>query len=153
VLHPSRNTKSLWEIAVSKIPSAAADVSDVVSEGLPLMKFASSALTLGSNLLESYTDNRKNWFLYQFVDERLKCPVVEWRINKPVLQEYGPLLRGTLFLVFYGGSAPNAGVRLSLRPQIRYCPDSDIDFITPTDKLPEDKQVFLDLKPREAKTA
>ena len=127
-------------------------MSNVGSIAFPFLKYVSSGFALGSNLLESYSDNRKNWFLYQFLDETRKCPVVEWRINKTVLQEYGPLLRGSLFLIFHGKSSPRQGIRITLRPQIRYCSASDIDFITPTDHLAAEKQVFLDIEPTEAKT-
>jgi hypothetical protein len=144
-LHPSRNTKSIWETAWPKIPKAAADVAKIGATAHPALEFVSSGLMLGSNLLESYTDNQKNWFLYQFVDEQRKCPVVEWRINKKVLVEYGPLLRGTLFLAFYPSLRSNAGtIRILLRPQIRYCAKDDICFLIPTKELGEDKQIFIE---------
>jgi hypothetical protein len=67
-----------------------------------------------------------------------------------VLDEYGPLLRGTLFLAFYGSKMSNPGsVRLSLRPQVRYCEKSDLDFIVPTDYLKKDKLVSIEVKPKD----
>lgn len=155
-LHPSRNTKSLWELAFQNIPKTAANMSEIAASTLPArtaaLDYVSSGLMLTSNILESYTNNKKNWFLYQFLDERLKCPVVEWRINKRVLIEYGPLLRGTLFLAFYGSiQSDTKPVRVQLRPQIHYCTESDITFITPTNKLDKDKQVFIEVKAKEGK--
>lgn len=151
-LHPSRNTKSFWELAWPKIPKAAADVAKVVEDVLPFAKYMESGLVLTSNVLESQAESKKNWFLYQFLDEKRKCPTVEWRINKNVLKEYGTLLRGSLFLAFSGSAcASKSNLRILLRPQIGYYPDDDICFIIPTDELAEDQQVYIDVKPQERK--
>ncbi len=118
----------------------------------PFLNYVSSGLTLASNVLESATENQKNWFLYQFLDERLKSPTVEWRINRKVLREYGPLLRGALFLSFYGSTQTTPGaVRLLLRPQVRYCPKDDITFVIPTNALGKDQQVCFEVKPQDRK--
>jgi hypothetical protein len=151
-LHPSRNTKSIWELTWPKIPKAAAEMTKIAIPAFPPLNYVSSGLMLTSNILDSYTENQKNWFLYQFLDERLKCPTVEWRINRKVLNEYGPLLRGTLFIAFHGSTESSPGrVRVLLRPEIRYCPKSDLDFIIPTDKLEKEQQVFIEVKPKDVK--
>lgn len=150
-LHPSRNTKGLWELAWPKIPKAAAEMAKIGESTLPFLKYLSSGLTLASNVIESQTENQKNWFLYQFLDEKLKCPTVEWRIDKAVLLEYGPLLRGSLFLAFNGSSKSNPGIiRVLLRPQIRYYSGDDITYVVPTANLPDDQQVYIDVKPQES---
>ena len=147
-LHPSRNTKGFWELAWPKIPKTAGDMTKIGEPAMPFLKYLSSGLTLTSNILESQVENEKNWFLYQFLDENLRCPTVEWRINKKVLVEYGPLLRGSLFLAFSGSTKSNPGsVRVLLRPQIRYCVEDDISFIVPTDTLPDDQQIYIEVKP------
>ena len=149
-LHPSRNTKSIWELTLPKIPEAIAEVAKVAALAYPALNYVPSTMMLTSNIVESYTENQKNWFLYQFLDERLKCPTVEWRINKKVLYEYGPLLRGVLFIAFHGSNESSSGhVRMVLRPQIRYCRKSALDFIIPTDKLQE--QVFIEIMPKDEK--
>jgi hypothetical protein len=80
--------------------------------------------------------------------------VVEWRINKRVLIEYGPLIRGTLFLAFHNSAKSKPGkVRITLRPQIRYMRKDEISYIVPTNKIDLDKQVFLDVRPTEGKEA
>ncbi|MFA6922058.1 MAG: hypothetical protein WC216_09465 [Gallionella sp.] len=146
-LHPSRNTRSVFE----KISKAAAETARIGATALPLLDYVSSGLTLASNVLDSDTDGQKNWFLYQFFDEKLKCPAVEWRINKQVLREYGPLLRGSLFLAFHGSAESSPGrVRILLRPQIRYCDEGDINFVTPADKIEKEKQVYIEVTPQEA---
>jgi hypothetical protein len=149
-LQPSRNTKGFWEQAWPMIPKTAADAVMAVEPAFPLLRYLSSGLTLVSNVIESQGANQKNWFLYQFLDENLRCPTVEWRINKNVLKEYGPLLCGSLFLAFSSSIESDRGsVRLLLRPQIRYNPEDDICYIIPTAKLPDDQQVYIDVKPRE----
>jgi hypothetical protein len=149
-LHPSRNTKSVWEQALPMVPKTAAEMAKTGASAFPLLNYLSSGLMLGSNILASYTDNQKNWFLYQFLDEKQKCPVVEWRINKKVLVEYGPLIRGTLFLAFYKSAKTKPGtVRILLRPQIRYSQEDEICYIIPTHALGPDNQVFIDIHPTE----
>jgi hypothetical protein len=146
-LHPSRNTRSIWESVLPKIPRTAADMVKTGAPAFPYLNYVSSGLTLASNVLESATENQKNWFLYQFLDERLKSPTVEWRINKKVLKEYGPLLRGALFLSFFGSPQTTPGVvRLLLRPQVRYCPKDDITFVIPTNALERDQQIYIEVK-------
>lgn len=146
-LQPSRHTRSVWESALPVVPRAAADVARLGAATWPALDHVASALAFGANVLESHTTTQRNWFLYQFFDERRKCPVVEWRINRRVLREYGPLLRGSLFLVFAGRPEETASIRVLLRPQVRYCPTDEITFIIPTDELPDDRQVALAVKP------
>jgi hypothetical protein len=145
-LSPSRNTQSKWDL--SKITKLAAEAAKIGATAVPLMEYVSGGLTLASNVLESDTNGQKNWFLYQFFDEKLKCPAIEWRINKAVLREYGTLLRGSLFLAFQGSMELSPGhVRMLLRPQIRYCQIGDINFVVPTEKIDKDKQVYIEITP------
>ena len=145
-LAPSRNTQSKWDL--SKITRLAAEAAKIGATAMPLMESISGGLTLTSNLLESETNGQKNWFLYQFFDEKLKCPAVEWRINKEVLREYGTLLRGSLFLAFQGSAELTPGnVCMLLRPQIRYCQEGDINFVVPTAKFDQKEQVYIEITP------
>jgi len=147
-LSPSRNTKSLWESAGALLPKAAAEMAKKGSAAIPALDYASSGLMFASNVLDSYTDSRKNWFLYQFYDEKLNSPMIEWRINKKVLQEYGPLLRGTLFLAFHGApKAAPGSIKILLRPHIRFSKISELDFIAPTNSLSPQDQVFIEVRP------
>lgn len=148
-LHPSRNTKGFFETAGPKISRAAAEMTETGASALPFLKYASTALVLGSNLLESRTNDQRNWFLYQFLDEKLLCPVVEWRINRQVMKEYGPLLRGSLFLAFYGSATPGK-IRLLLRPQIRTYSDDSLAFIVPSNELSNDEQPAILVSPSPA---
>lgn len=150
-LRPSRNTKGLWETAMPQIPKLAAELTSVGKAALPQLEYASKGLFFASNVLESYTEKEKNWFLYQFLNEEQKCPAVEWRISKRVLAEYGPLLRGTLYGAFYGPAAVEpAAVRIQLRAGIGYLKDDDLVFIWPIDSLGADQQMCIDVRPRAA---
>ena len=77
---------------------------------------------------------------------------MEWRINKKVLDQYGPLLRGSLVLAFHGSAEGDTSrektVRLELRPQLGFNPRDELSRVTPTSKLGEDQQVKLEIRPR-----
>ena len=149
-LPPSRNTRGFWEQMMAKTPRAAADLAKAAEWALPHAGMVASPLMLASSVLESQSGEKKNWFLYQFLDEYRRCPCVEWRITKNALQEYGPLLRGSLFLLFSGSSKASPGqLRVSLRTSIGYHPKDDICNIAPTDEWPSDQQLFIDIKPQE----
>jgi hypothetical protein len=151
-LHPSRNTKGFAEQYLPAVLKGASGMAKIGAKGLPPLNYLSSGLTMGSNILESYTDNQKNWFLYQFLDEYEKAPVVEWRISKTVLREYGPLIRGTLFLAFQRPAVSIEGsVQITLRPQIRYCQSDGICYIIPTNSLKQEDRVSIQVRPKEEK--
>jgi hypothetical protein len=151
-LHPSRNTKSVVERVLPTLLEGAAGMAKIGADAFAPLNYLSSGLTLGSNLLASSTGDKPNWFLYQFFDEQQRCPVVEWRINKTVLMEFGPLIRGTLLLAFQEPAESNSGaVQILLRPQIRYCPNDAICFIIPTNKMEPEDQVFLEVHPKQGK--
>lgn len=143
-LSPSRNTKGPLDEVVPMIPKVAAETAKVGAAAVPFLNFLTPALAAGSNLLASQTGSQKNWFLYQFLDERAKCPVVEWRISKRVLVEYGPLIRGALFLTFSPNSRPGT-VRMQLRPQIRYNLEDELSYVVPTNWLKAQNPMFIDI--------
>ncbi len=148
-LSPSRNSKGFWELAWPKVPAAAAELAKASEIAVPALKYVQSPLALTSNVLASQVAQEKNWFLYQFLDEKRKAPTVEWRINRVVLKEYGPLLRGSLWLAFYGSPEREPGhIRVMLRPQISYCEDDEVCFIVPTAIAPDDKGLYIDVSPR-----
>lgn len=152
-LRPSRNTKGFWEIAGPVLPRVAAEAAKIGSQVIQPLQYVSAGLSGASNILDSYNENQKtkNWFLYQFFDEETKSPTVEWRINRQVVLEYGPLLRGTLYVAFHGSTELHPGsIRLLLRPQVRYYEKNHLLFIAPTKKFEkEDDQIFLDIRPKE----
>jgi hypothetical protein len=62
-LHPSRNTKGFFETMGPKMAKAAGEMADTGAATLPFLKYASTALMFGSNVLESRTNDQRNWFL------------------------------------------------------------------------------------------
>jgi hypothetical protein len=147
-LYPSRSTTGFWEQVWTRIPAAAAGAAKLAGSVHPLMGLLGDGLSMASSVSDAQDNKKKNWFLYQFFDEKLCAPTVEWRINKNVFREYGPLLRGSLYLGFYGSRA-NAGIiRLKLRPQLSYTLVDDISFMIPTNE-PGCQQVSIDLMPQE----
>jgi hypothetical protein len=148
-LLPSRNTRSFWEQLTTKLPGAAADVAKAGEWAIPHLGMVSSPLVLASTVLESQSAGKKNWFMYQFLDEDRNCPCVEWRITKNALKEYGPLLRGSLFLLFpSGGANEQAHVRLTLRPLIGYYEADEICYIDPSREFSDAQQLSLDIAAR-----
>jgi hypothetical protein len=149
VLYPSRNRQTFREDFLKAVTKTGSKASEAGGQILPALKFLQAGFDVGENFLESSTGKKKNWFLYQFLDENYRCPAVEWRISKRVLTEFGSLLRGSVHLAFHDGD--NSGVdplRLTFRPQIRYSP-GDLEYIVPTNALgSKDKQVFIDVKPQ-----
>jgi len=147
-LHPGRNTRGLVEQMLPTLLKSGGEIAKIGAAALPQLDYLASGLTFGSNILESSSGNRKNYFLYQFLDEKLQCPVVEWRIYRDVLKEYGPLIRGSLFLSIPQTPQPNPGkVRIWLRPQIHYCPSDEISYIIPTNQLKPEERVYVDVRP------
>jgi hypothetical protein len=147
-LHPSRDTKGFVEQYLPTIMKGASGMAKIGAKAFAPLNYLSSGLALGSNLLASSTGDKQNWFLYQFFDEKQQCPVVEWRINKTVLREFGPLIRGTLLLAFQTPAESNHGsVQVLLRPQIRYYPYDAICYIIPTNGLKPEDQVFIEVHP------
>lgn len=149
-LRPSRNTQTVWEQAWPELMKVAVSAVKTGAPAIPGLAYLSEPLNAMSTVLDSRTGQQKNWFLYQFFDEIRKCPTVEWRINKGVMREYGPLLRGSLFLRFHGSAASHPGkIRIHVRPQVRYHSEGDLDFIVPTEVLPEAERIFLDVTPQD----
>jgi hypothetical protein len=147
-LLPSRNTRGFWEQLTTKLPSALADVAKASEWAIPHLGMMSSPLLHASTVLESQSAGKRNWFLYQFLDEDRNCPCVEWRITKNALEEFGPLLRGSLFLMFPSASTNAARVRLSLRPLIGYFKDDEICYVDPCKELTSSEQVSIELEAR-----
>lgn len=146
VLQPSRNTRSIWEQVIPASKAGAA-LAHTGSASVPSLELLATGLNVGSDLLASYTDKQKNWFLYQFIDQDLRCPVIEWRINRQVFFEYGPIIRGTAFLAFRRSPAVATGaLRVLLRPQIRFHAKDELKYIVPTSLLEPQQQTFLDVR-------
>src|SRR5438105_1624401 len=63
-LHPSRNTRSIWELARPIIPKAAAEMAKLGGRAVPTLEYLATGLLAASNVVESHSANQTNWFLY-----------------------------------------------------------------------------------------
>lgn len=150
-LQPTKNTQTLIERHAEKLGTAMMSIAGA-SEGLQALPGASAvaAALKTSAALASFVasgeGNGKNWYVYRFVDPTTHCACVEWKINKKVLLEYGPLLRGSLLLAFHGSPEPGHPVKVELRPKLGFYKDGDLCHVTPTDVSPE-VRVILDVTP------
>ena len=153
VLPPSRDTETWWQKnkgGVIDVVKAGAKTAQEVYPGMITKTFAAL-----SNSLDARGKWRKtNWFIYQFLDSTTQGCAVEWRINREILNQYGPLLRGSLVLAFHGGenggTRDQKGVCLELRPQLGFNRRDELSRVTPTSKLAQDQRVTLKILPRAA---
>lgn len=152
VLPPSRDTERWWQRnkgGAIDLVKAGAKTAQELYPGMITKAIAALSNTL--NAQGRWL--RTNWFIYQFLDSTTQACAVEWRINKEVLNRYGPLLRGSLVLAFHGGlhgcTEGNKGVRLELRPQLGFNPKDELSRVTPTYKLkPDQPKVQLEILPQ-----
>lgn len=149
-LLPSRNTKSFLEIHSKSIADTLTGVAGATKSVLPVgigaVLKASAAM---SNLVSSGEGEGKNWYLYRFLDMEHRAAAVEWRINKTVLEQYGPLLRGSLTLAFHGSGGADRPISLQMRPMLGFYEDDAICFVRPAEILGDDA-LTLKIQPEEA---
>ncbi|MBZ5524765.1 MAG: hypothetical protein LAP21_21210 [Acidobacteriia bacterium] len=151
-LQPSRNSKSWLESHGSQLTNALSCAGEsaanlpAIGTGLSAILGMSSAL---SSFVTSGDDGGKNWFLYRFLDPEKQCCAIEWQINKKVLLQFGPALRGSLVLAFHGvPGAGEKGISMQVRTQLGFRNDNPICMVAPTRALPEDQQIRLLIRPR-----
>lgn len=152
-LSPSRDARSWLERnreALGKVMSSTADMAGVLSQ--PVSKALKLASSL-SNFVDSGEGPTKRWFVYRFLDVDTTSCAIEWRMHKPVLREFGPVLRGTIALSFHGVASLDEPVELILRPKLGFYPSDDICYVTPTDALPPEQRPTLSITPIAAVTA
>jgi hypothetical protein len=160
-LNPSRDTRSWLEShseQLGKTLVAAADVSTHIGGVVPggaLIGGTLSAILRASSVISNFVSSgegqTKNWYIYRFLDAEESCCALEWKINKRVLLEYGPLLRGSLLLAFHGSRAATGkdeGIRMILRPNLGYYKDDLLRHVRPTLCLPVNQRPAFVIKPR-----
>jgi hypothetical protein len=151
-LHPSLHSVSWLEKHAELLREGvkgAAELAKLIPSappGLPDM------LKAGSNFISSGEKDEKNWWIYRFLDMRKKCCVVEWNINHKVLEEYGPLLRGSIVLAFHGAPKDEHPIIMLLLPRLGFDRSHDklsnIKFLPPPEELEtEERRVELRIKP------
>jgi len=152
VLPPSRNTETWWQRYRSGIIEAVKTGAQTAEELYP-GKITKAFSALSNSLAAQGKWRTTNWFIYQFLDSTTQGCAVEWLINKKVMQQYGPLLRGSLVLAFHGKpenkEKASRGIRLVLRPQLGFSRRDELSRVTPTSGLKPDEQVKLDVLPQD----
>jgi hypothetical protein len=160
-LHPSRDVRSWLEshseqlgkslVATANVTTQLGGVvpgGTVIGNTVGAVLRASSVI---SNFVSSGEGKNKNWYIYRFLDAEERCCAVEWKINKRVLLEYGPMLRGSLLLAFHGspvGTGKDEGIRMIVRPNLGYRSEDLLCHVRPTLCLPLDKRPALVIKPQ-----
>ena len=113
-LRPSRNTQSLWETALPELIRTAASTRKIGAPAVPGLGYFICPLNSVSTFMDSAYRTSKE--LVSCISSSMKLRNVqplEWRINKQVMHEYGPLLRGTLFLAIGSAQAHPGRIRIS----------------------------------------
>ncbi len=59
---------------------------------------------------------------------------MEWNINKKVIDQFGPMLRGTAFIAFHGTENPNKELSLKISPNLTFVNDASLSYLMPFDK-------------------
>ena len=163
-LHPSKDTRSWLESHSEQLGKSLLAAANLATEtgglGGPTGSAVGGAVSavlrassVISNFVSSGEAQAKNWYMYRFLDAEERCCAVEWKINKRVLLEYGPLLRGSILLAFHGaaaGTGGQEGIKMILRPNLGYYEDDELCHVRPTLKLPSDQRPELLVKPRAA---
>lgn len=162
-LPPSRDTRSWLEINADRLGKALADLSRLPKGAVPGPGAVAGAVgnevgailrtsSIFSNFIASRKSlGRRNWFIYRYFDAEENCTAIEWRINRRVLREYGPLLRGSLVLLFHGAQAKHPecqhGIRIEVRPGIGFYRKDELSFVQPTKVFEPKERVSLLIKP------
>lgn len=133
-LQPSRDTSSWFERNTEQLGTL---INCAATAAAPINSNLAGILNLSalmSNFVASGSSRDKSWFLYRFLDDRLQCPAVEWNIHHKVLEQVGPLLRGSIVLSFHGqpASDPPHPIRLLLRPHLGFDGFAPLDYLPST---------------------
>jgi hypothetical protein len=147
-LQPSLHTPTWLERYGATLRETVRGGADIAQPYIPILP---GAVKLGSNFIPSGEHDQKNWWIYRFLDVERKCCVIEWNINHRVLEEYGPLLRGSVVLAFHGARRNGGGLNLLLHPRLGFDKrrGEEIQYLPPAEQLDTDEtRVSLALRPQ-----
>jgi hypothetical protein len=149
-LQPSMDTTSWMERNSEALSKSLREVAGMTAPVSGLAANVLNASALMSNFVGAGGRDDKHWFIYRFLDERRECAVIEWNIHRSVLEQYGPMLRGSLVLSFHGTwNRPNP-ITLLLRPKLGFGRMSEIDYLRIDEELETDNPVALKITPKAA---
>jgi hypothetical protein len=146
-LQPSKDTTSWLERNADKLGDSLAKLADIAS---PVSGKAAGILkvsSLMSNFISSDQSGVRNWFLYRFLDETRNCCAIEWNIHRTVLEQYGPMLRGSIVLAFHGTPKNSKPIHLILRPRLCFSSRWELEHLPPLGQLEAGGKVELTLNP------
>src|SRR5271166_659173 len=145
-LQPSRRNPSFLEKYGEMIRESAKEVAEL-ARPIPVVP---DVIKVGSNFISSGEKDAKRWWIYRFLDEEKSCSVVEWNIGRQVLDEFGPLLRGSIILTFHGTpkkEVPNIPISMLLRPRLAFDKKNDPILLPYYKELEEKGPVELSIQP------
>lgn len=160
-LHPSKESKSWIEThrdQLARVLTDGAALATQAGTAFPTATAITSAVgailqtaSVLTNFISSGEGANKNWYIYRFLDAEEKCCAVEWKINRNVLEEYGPLLRGSILIAFHGATSDNPAGKeftITLRPGLGFSEDDLLQHVRPTMALDRKEQPKLFICPK-----
>jgi hypothetical protein len=146
-LTPSLKTSSWFDDHADAIRESVRSVAELAKPYLPIVP---GVVQGAANFIGSKGDaDVKNWYMYRFFSGDQHCCAIEWNINKNVLIEYGPLLRGSIVLTFHGrAKVSGAGIRLLLRARLGFDQKNEINDLPPWEELEQGAPVQLFVRPQ-----
>jgi hypothetical protein len=109
-LYPSKHSTSFLE----KSLSIASDLSDVLQ-----FEKVKKISELANKLISSQKGTK--WYITKYFDSKYKSFGVEWHINRVVLEEFGPMIRGSLTMSFTCEELKSVNnLKLILKPIIKF---------------------------------
>ncbi len=144
-LNPSKSTGSWFERNRENISTSLKSLANTSKDYSKIASDVFSTANMLTNFVDS-DDNGKNWYLYKYLDQLKNNYAVEWHINRKVLDQYGPMIQGSLIVSFHGSVSHNKKLRLHIRPCLNFIENSDMCFISPYDQL--NINHFIEITPR-----
>jgi hypothetical protein len=144
-LNPSKNTASWFERHREGLDSSLKSLAGTAKEYSKIASDVISTANVLTNFISS-DENGKNWYLYKFLDQDRNTFAIEWHINKKVLEQYGPMLQGSIVVNFHGSFNQQQRVRLSIRPFLSFTEKLDMCYVSPYEDLKIDH--YIELNPK-----
>jgi hypothetical protein len=151
-LFPSRDTRTWLERSGATAITALGGLASGLGDVLPGAKSGSKGLAMLAKAVPSHErakgKDHAKWFIYRFFDVEEQACAIEWNIAHAVLEEYGPMLRGSAILRFHGAPETAEKARLSLRAGILFTGSPPLEWKRPAMEQGSEMspQVALDLQ-------
>lgn len=144
-LNPSKDTSPWYEKSRDSISNSLNSIANITKD---YSKIASDVFNVANTLTNFIPsdDNDKNWYLYKFLDQEKNCFAIEWHINKKVIEQFGPMLQGSIVTNFYGTQDKNQKLKLKIRPFISFTEKYDLCYLSPYESLKYDQ--FIEIEPK-----